>query len=72
MSGALLDQYTVAAFARHETFHLRFGWLRKGFAAGSKGPGGIHQARCHRHARCRQEHGQRDQVLVPGVQGHRA
>lgn len=33
MSGALLDQYTVSAFARHETFHLRFGWLRKGFAA---------------------------------------
>lgn len=38
MSGALLDQYTVAAFARHETFHLRFGWLRKGFAAARKDP----------------------------------
>lgn len=33
MSGALLAQYADAAFARHETFHLRFGWLRKGFAA---------------------------------------
>lgn len=33
MSGALLGQYAEPAFARHETFHLRFGWLRKGFAA---------------------------------------
>lgn len=38
MSGALLDQYTTAAFARHETFHLRFGWLRKGFAEARKNP----------------------------------
>lgn len=33
MSGALLGQYADPAFARHETFHLRFGWLRKGFTA---------------------------------------
>lgn len=32
MSGALLAQYSEPVFARHETFHLRFGWLRKGFA----------------------------------------
>lgn len=32
MSGALLAQYAEPVFARHETFHLRFGWLRKGFA----------------------------------------
>lgn len=39
MSGALLDQYAEAVFARHETFHLRFGWLRKGFAEASRDPG---------------------------------
>lgn len=38
MSGALLAQYADAAFARHETFHLRFGWLRKGFAEASRDP----------------------------------
>jgi hypothetical protein len=32
MSGVLLDQAAEPTFARHETFHLRFGWLRKGFA----------------------------------------
>lgn len=33
MSGALLRAAAEPAFARHETFHLRFGWLRKGFIA---------------------------------------
>lgn len=36
MSGALLAQHSEPIFARHETFHLRFGWLRKGFAAAQK------------------------------------
>lgn len=31
MSGALLKANARHAFARHETFHLRFGWLRKAF-----------------------------------------
>ena len=26
-------------FARHETFHPRFGWLKKGFDAAQKNPG---------------------------------
>lgn len=39
MSGALLAQYSDPAFARHETFHLRFGWLRKGFAAAQRDSG---------------------------------
>lgn len=38
MSGALLAQYSEPVFARHETFHLRFGWLRKGFAEALKNP----------------------------------
>lgn len=38
MSGALLAQYAEPAFARHETFHLRFGWLRKGFAEAQRDP----------------------------------
>lgn len=38
MSGALLAQYAEPAFARHETFHLRFGWLRKGFTAAQEDP----------------------------------
>lgn len=38
MSGALLSQYSEPIFARHETFHLRFGWLRKGFAEAEKNP----------------------------------
>lgn len=33
MSGALLGAAADPAFARHETFHLRFGWLRKGYTA---------------------------------------
>lgn len=39
MSGALLAAAAKPAFARHETFHLRFGWLRKGFTAASQDPG---------------------------------
>lgn len=39
MSGALLAQHSEPIFARHETFHLRFGWLRKGFAEAQKSPG---------------------------------
>jgi hypothetical protein len=38
MSGALLTAAAEPAFARHETFHLRFGWLRKGFTAALKDP----------------------------------
>lgn len=38
MSGALLGAATEPAFARHETFHLRFGWLRKGFTAALNDP----------------------------------
>jgi hypothetical protein len=29
VSGILLANAAVPAFARHETFHPRFGWLRK-------------------------------------------
>lgn len=36
MSGALLAHAAEPAFARHETFHLRFGWLRNGFAAATR------------------------------------
>lgn len=39
MSGALLAVAAEPTFARHETFHLRFGWLRKGFTAASTDPG---------------------------------
>lgn len=38
MSGALLAASAEPAFARHETFHLRFGWLRKGFTAATEDP----------------------------------
>ncbi|MGY1827016.1 DUF4007 family protein [Blastococcus sp. SYSU DS0541] len=38
LSGALLAAATDPAFARHETFHLRFGWLRKGFTAALQDP----------------------------------
>lgn len=38
MSGALLAAAAKPAFARHETFHLRFGWLRKAFAEASINP----------------------------------
>lgn len=38
MSGALLAAAAKPAFARHETFHLRFGWLRKGFTAANEDP----------------------------------
>jgi Protein of unknown function (DUF4007) len=38
VSGALLAAAAKPAFARHETFHLRFGWLRKGFTAAEKDP----------------------------------
>lgn len=33
MSGALLAAAAKPAFARHETFHMRFGWLRKAYSA---------------------------------------
>lgn len=35
MSGALLKANAQPAFARHETFHLRFGWLRKAYSQAS-------------------------------------
>ena len=38
MSGALLAAAAKPAFARHETFHMRFGWLRKGFTAAEQDP----------------------------------
>src|SRR3954447_8103091 len=38
MSGALLAAAAKPVFARHETFHLRFGWLRKGFIAALNDP----------------------------------
>lgn len=38
MSGALLSAAAKPAFARHETFHLRFGWLKKGFTAAENDP----------------------------------
>jgi hypothetical protein len=42
MSGALLAASSKAAFARHETFHLRFGWLRKAYVESQKKPfGGV-------------------------------
>jgi Protein of unknown function (DUF4007) len=36
MSGTLLANAAVPAFARHETFHLRFGWLRKAVSESAK------------------------------------
>lgn len=36
---AELAQAAVPAFARHETFHPRYGWLRKAFDAPAHGPG---------------------------------
>lgn len=36
MSGTLMMNAAVPAFARHETFHLRFGWLRKAVAEAGK------------------------------------
>ncbi|MGY1714218.1 DUF4007 family protein [Geodermatophilus sp. SYSU D01106] len=40
MSGALLAAATKPAFARHETFHLRFGWLRKAYVEAQADPYG--------------------------------
>jgi hypothetical protein len=39
MSGALLAAASKPAFARHETFHLRFGWLRKAYTEASRDQG---------------------------------
>ncbi len=36
MSGSLLSTAAVPSFARHETFHPRFGWLRKAVAESSR------------------------------------
>lgn len=36
MSGTLLANAAIPAFARHETFHPRFGWLRKAVTESSK------------------------------------
>lgn len=36
MSGALLAAAAKPAFARHETFHLRFGWLKKAYTASNE------------------------------------
>ncbi len=39
MSGARLAESAAPAFARHETFHPRFGWLRKAVDHASRDPG---------------------------------
>ena len=39
MSGALLAASAVPAFARHETFHPRYGWLRKAYTGALQNPG---------------------------------
>ena len=36
MSGSLLASAALPAFARHETFHPRFGWLRKAVTESAK------------------------------------
>lgn len=36
MSGTLLAKAAIPAFARHETFHPRFGWLRKAVTESAK------------------------------------
>jgi hypothetical protein len=36
MSGTLLANAAIPSFARHETFHPRFGWLRKAVAESAK------------------------------------
>src|SRR4051794_31168038 len=38
MSGALLADNSIPSFARHETFHPRFGWLRKAVEHASADP----------------------------------
>ncbi len=38
MSGALLAEASRASFARHETFPLRFGWLRKAYTEAIENP----------------------------------
>lgn len=38
MSGVLLAAAAKPVFARHETFHLRFGWLRKAYTEASRDP----------------------------------
>lgn len=43
MSGARLAESAAAAFARHETFHPRFGWLRKAVDHASQDPGVFHR-----------------------------
>jgi Protein of unknown function (DUF4007) len=39
MSGALLAASAIPAFARHETFHPRYGWLRKAYTGALRDPG---------------------------------
>src|SRR5947209_1089192 len=41
MSGSLLATASTPSFARHETFHPRFGWLRKAVSAASGEPGNV-------------------------------
>jgi hypothetical protein len=36
VSGTLLANAAIPAFARHETFHPRFGWLRKAVTESAK------------------------------------
>jgi hypothetical protein len=39
VSGSLLSNAAEPAFARHETFHPRFGWLRKAVSCAQEDPG---------------------------------
>ena len=65
-----LDESCEPAFARHETFHPRYGWVKKGYDAAFKhGPDFFNKnldGRC-KHGR-RQEHGSIDQALVARLQ----
>lgn len=57
------DTPKVIAFARHETFHPRFGWLKKGFDLASI-DSEIFYERMPRAARCGEEHGAIVALLV--------
>ena len=50
-------------FARHETFHPRFGWFRKAFVAAADDPNVFHDRRRHGASRRWQEHGPLTAIL---------
>ena len=72
MSGALLAQYAEACFRAARDLPPALWVAAEGVRRGPTRPRGVHEARRHGDPWCRQEHGQRHQVLVPGIQGHRA